>query len=129
GGIDDGQIMIVENELEVILPESYKWFLRTYGSGGIFGVDILGVGQSNKARVVEYTKDYRKLGLNNDLVIIENADEFVYCLYTSKMESNECPVIAWSRHGGVDDYNTANTFHEFFSQSLLDAKEAWEEDF
>lgn len=129
GGVNESQIQIVQNKLGVELPESYKWFLITYGSGGIFGVDILGIGKSNKARVVEYTKSYRGLGLNKDLVVIENADEFVYCLATKKMENNECPVIVWNRHGGLDDYNTAKNFYEFLSLSLLNAKETWEEDF
>lgn len=41
GGVDERQINVVQNELGVELPESYKWFLTTYGSGGSFGVDIL----------------------------------------------------------------------------------------
>ncbi|MGG0412344.1 SMI1/KNR4 family protein [Peribacillus simplex] len=129
GGVDESQINVVQNELGVELPESYKWFLTTYGSGGSFGVDILGVAKSNRAPVVVNTKSYRELGVDKDLVVIENAGEYVYCLYTSKMENNECPVIAWNRQGGLDDYNTAKNFCEFLSQRLLDAKEAWEEDF
>ena len=129
GGVDESQINFVQEELGVKLPESYKWFLTTYGSGGLFGVDILGVAKSNRVPVVINTNRYRNLGLEKDLVVIENAGEYVYCLNTSKMEKNECPVIAWNRQGGLDDYNTAQNFYEFLSQRLLDAKEAWEEDF
>ncbi|WP_099363571.1 SMI1/KNR4 family protein [Fredinandcohnia onubensis] len=129
GGVDDSQINFVQEELGVELPESYKWFLTMYGSGGLFGVDILGVAKSNRVPVVINTNRYRDLGLEKDLVVIENAGEYVYCLNTSKMEKNECPVIAWNRQGGLDDYNTAQNFYEFLSQRLLDAKEAWEEDF
>lgn len=129
GGVDESQIELVKNELGVELPDSYKWFLATYGSGGLFGVDILGVGKSNRAPVVDNTRRYRDLGLDKDLVVIEDAGEYVYCLYTSKMENNECPVIAWNRPDGLDDYNTAKDFNEFLSERLLDAKEAWEEDF
>ena len=114
--------------LGVELPESYKWFLTTYGSGGSFGVNILGVAKSNRAPVVVNTKNYN-LGLDRDLVVIENAGEYVYCLHTKKMRNNECPVIAWNRQGALDEYNTANNFYEFLSQRLMDAKEAWEEDF
>ncbi len=85
--------------------------------------------KSNRVPVVINTNRYRDLGLEKDLVVIENAGEYVYCLNTSKMEKNECPVIAWNRQGGLDDYNTAQNFYEFLSQRLLDAKEAWEEDF
>ncbi|MCY9389544.1 SMI1/KNR4 family protein, partial [Bacillus haynesii] len=40
-------------------PESYKWFLKNYGSGGIFGVEIIGYDLEG-AYVVEQTEDYRK---------------------------------------------------------------------
>lgn len=129
GGVDESQINSVQNELGVQLPESFKWFLSNYGSGGMFGVDIQGVGKSNRPPVVINTKRFRDLGLENDLVVIENAGEYAYCLFTSKMEYNECPIIAWNRVGGLDDYYTAKDFYEFLSQRLLDAKEAWEEDF
>ncbi|MFF2855475.1 SMI1/KNR4 family protein [Peribacillus sp. NPDC058002] len=129
GGVDERQINVVQNELGVEFPESYKWFLTTYGSGGSFGVDILGVARSNRAPVVVNTKSYRDLGLDKYLVVIEDAGEYVYCLYTNKMENNEAPVIARNRQGGLDDYNTAKNFCEFLSQRLLDAKEAWEEDY
>ena len=129
GGVDESQINLIQNELGVELPESYKWFLTTYGSGGLFGVDILGVAKSNRVPVVVNTKRYRDLGMDKDLVVIEDAGEYAYCLYISEMENNECPVIVWNRPGGLDDYNTAKDFSEFLSQRLLDAKEAWEEDF
>ncbi|TYS59879.1 SMI1/KNR4 family protein [Sutcliffiella horikoshii] len=129
GGVDKAQITLVQNELGVKLPESFKWFLSNYGSGGMFGVDIQGVGKSNRPSVVVNTKRYRDLGLKNDLVVIENSGEYAYCLYTSNMENNECPIIAWNRVGGLDDYYTAKNFYEFLSQRLLDAKESWEEDF
>jgi antitoxin YobK len=129
GGVNEDQINLVQNELGVELPDSYKWFLASYGSGGLYGVDILGVGKSNRVPVVDNTRRYRDLGLDKDLVVIEDAGEFVYCLYTSKMDNKECPVIVWNRPDGLDDYSTAKDFYEFLSQRLLDAKEAWEEDF
>ncbi|WP_113928089.1 SMI1/KNR4 family protein [Bacillus sp. P14.5] len=129
GGIDESQIESIQNDLRVDLPESYKWFLSTYGSGGLFGVDILGVAKSNRAPVVVTTIRHRDLGMDKDLVVIEDFGEYAYCLNISEMEKNECPVIAWNNPGGLDDYNTAKNFYEFLSQRLLDAKEAWEEDF
>ncbi|MDM5201100.1 SMI1/KNR4 family protein [Fictibacillus enclensis] len=129
GGIDESQIEIVQNKLDVVLPKSYKWFLINYGSGGLFGVDILGVAKSNIASVVIETERFRALGLDRKLVVIENAGEYAYCLDTDKMEQNECPVIAWDRQTGIDEANEADNFYKFLSQRLLDAKEAWEEDF
>lgn len=129
GGVDKKQVDYVQDTLQLKLPESYKWFLTNYGSGGLFGVDILGVAKSNIASVVIETESYRDLGVSGNLVVIEDIGEYAYCLDTSNMENNECPVIAWNRQGGLDNYNTANNFYEFLSQRLLGAKEAWEEDF
>ncbi|MCI4054721.1 SMI1/KNR4 family protein [Bacillus cereus] len=129
GGVDKKQVDYVQDTLQLKLPESYKWFLTNYGSGGLFGVDILGVAKSNIASVVIKTESYRDLGMSEHLVVIEDIGEYAYCLDTSNMENNECPVIAWDRQGGLDDYNTAKNFYEFLSQRLLDAKEAWEEEF
>ncbi len=42
GGIGEDKISKIEQDLKVKLPESYKWFLRNYGSGGVYGIDILG---------------------------------------------------------------------------------------
>ena len=129
GGVDVKQINYVQDTLKLKLPESYKWFLNNYGSGGLYGVDILGVAKSNIATVVIETESYRDLGVSENLIVIEDIDEYAYCLDTSNMVNNECPVIAWNKQGGLDDYNTAGNFFEFLSQRLLDAKEAWEEDF
>ncbi|MFC0186699.1 SMI1/KNR4 family protein [Fictibacillus aquaticus] len=100
GGVDENQVCLVERELGLVLPDSFKWFLKTYGSGGLFGVDILGVAKSDTAPVIDTTKRYRELWLENNLVAIEDAGEYVYCLNTSKMVNEECPVIAWNRPDG-----------------------------
>lgn len=129
GGIDETQVNSVQSELGLKLPESYKWFLTNYGSGGLFGVNILGVGKLNRATVVVKTKRYQDLGMSENLVVVEDIGEYAYYLDTSDMENNECPVIAWNRHGGLDDYNTATNFFEFLSQKLLNSKKVWEEEF
>lgn len=129
GGVDGKQIDYVQDTLKLKLPESYKWFLNNYGSDGLYGVNILGVAKSNIATVVIETESYRDIGMSENLIVIENIDEYAYCLDTSNIENNECPVIAWNKQGGLDDYNTAENFYVFLSQRLLDAKEAWEEDF
>lgn len=129
GGIDEKQINTIQNKLGVVFPKSYQWFLINYGSGGMFGVDILGVAKSNIASVVIETERFRDLGLDKNLVVIEDSGEYAYCLYTDKMENNECPVIVWDRQMGIDETIEANNFYEFLLRRLIDAKEAWEEDF
>src|SRR5699024_3037041 len=72
GGVDEKQIDYLQDTLKLKLPESYKWFLTNYGSGGVFGVDILGVSKSNIASVVIETESYRDLGMSENLVVIED---------------------------------------------------------
>lgn len=80
GGVTDKQIKEIEEDLRVTLPDSYKWFLTEYGSGGAFGTMLLGY-DSHGAEVVEQTKEYRTFyKLIPGLVVIEYIDGFSYCL-------------------------------------------------
>lgn len=121
-GVSENEIHEIEEELEVSLPESYKWFLKEYGSGGAYGTMILG------GEVVEQTKEYRTFyDLIPGLVVIEYIDEFSYCLDTNRMVDRECPVILWDNHEGYG-FTAANTFLEFFLQRLEKGKEDLDED-
>lgn len=122
GGVDESKVRYIETKLNVTLPSSYKWFLQTFGMGGIFGVDILGFGKSPSPPVVTQTERYRKLGLPIAYVVIENCDEFVYCLATDNMLNEECPVISWDRIDGFDSEEAGN-FIEFLAERFSDAKE------
>ncbi|MED2944267.1 SMI1/KNR4 family protein [Bacillus swezeyi] len=101
-GIDEEKISKIEQNLQVSIPESYKWFLRNYGSGGSFDIEILGHGLVSP-EVVEFTKDYRELyDLPDHIVVIVDVDAFAYCLETQKMDSGECPVVTWIYQSGYD---------------------------
>ncbi|MDG0767194.1 SMI1/KNR4 family protein [Bacillus halotolerans] len=127
GGISEEKIREIQNRLNVKLPESYKWFLNKYGSGGIYGVNILGHGKAS-ARVVTVTEEYRiHYDLSDGIVVIEYVDEFSYCLDTNKMENGECPVIVWANEAGHGD-TVADNFLQFLMKELEEAKENWEED-
>ncbi|QOQ55556.1 SMI1/KNR4 family protein [Bacillus amyloliquefaciens] len=132
GGVTDKQIKEIEEDLKATLPESYKWFLKEYGSGGAYGTMILGY-DSEGAEVVELTKEYGTFyDLIPGLVVIEYIDEFSYCLDTNRMVDGECPVVLWDNHGGYG-YTAASNFLEFFLQRLekgkqdLDEDEDWED--
>jgi len=122
GGINESTVRLIETELNVILPNSYKWFLETFGMGGMFGVEILGFGKSAPPSVVTQTERYRKIGLPLKYVVIENCDEFVYCLATDQMKNSECPVISWDRIAGFGG-ERGSTFIEFLADRLMDAKD------
>ncbi|MCQ5455223.1 SMI1/KNR4 family protein [Bacillus paralicheniformis] len=126
GGISIEKINDIQENLNVKLPESYKWFLKNYGSGGIYGVDILGHGKVS--RVVTVTEDYRDhYGLIDGIVVIEYVDEFSYCLDTNRMVDGECPVILWDNQEGYGR-KVATNFLEFFIENLKESKENREED-
>ena len=126
GGTTENMVKQIEESLNINLSESYKWFLMNYGSGGIFGVNILGVGKSNNPIVVTETTEYRRYGLEKNLVVIEDCDEYVYCLDTSELIDGECPVVSWDQHFGVDSIEAIN-FNDFLLERLSDAEESWEE--
>jgi hypothetical protein len=127
GGVSEDKVKETENKLQVPLPESYKWFLKNYGSGGKFGIDIIGydfVGPS----VVTATKDHQKYyGLIDGLVVIEDIDEFAYCLDTNKMKNGECPVITWDNQEGYG-VKLADNFLDYFIERLEEAKDNWEDE-
>ncbi|WP_312089141.1 SMI1/KNR4 family protein [Megamonas funiformis] len=121
GGVDTDKIYYIENELDVKLPNSYKWFLKTFGYGFIYGIEILGYGKFTPPLVVTKTLDYRKYGLPNEYVVIEDCDEFIYCLDTSKMENNECPVISWDMQDLI--LFEEKNFIRFFFRELLNMQD------
>ncbi|MED2949457.1 SMI1/KNR4 family protein [Bacillus subtilis] len=128
GGIGEEEIINIEKELQLQLPDSYKWFLKNFGSGGLYGIDTLGYDYGG-ASVVETTEEYcNHFNLSEGLVVIEDIDFFAYALDTNKMNSNnECPVLIWDRVLGYQD-KLADSFIEFFYKRLLEKKENWEED-
>src|SRR5699024_347814 len=93
GGVDKRQVNYIQDTLNIKLPESYKWFLYNYGSGGLYGVDILGVAKANIYTVVNEGDKYRVVKMSENLVVIEDIDEDAYCLNTSNMRNNECQII------------------------------------
>jgi hypothetical protein len=124
GGVSLEKIDLIRSQLKVQLPQSYKWFLSNLGSGGIYGVDILGYGRSENPRVVLMTERYRTMGVPPAIVVVEHCDEFGYCLDTSKMVNGECPVVSYSLNGSFLNQE-ATDFLEFFQSRLSEAKVNW----
>lgn len=115
GEVSNGEIInVAEKELGLNLPEEYKWFIKNYGQGGIGGVQILGVSKANRPMFRDVTVEYRNYGLPNNLIVVENCDEWLYCLDTDTQK-----VIVWDRISGVlgERYNT---FLEFLTDRFND---------
>ena len=124
-GTNNDKIDEIEQTLNIKLPEDYKWFLKNYGQILIMGVEIYGVLENKILSCVKITEDYRKLGLPNKFVVIENCDEWVYCIDTSNIEDGECYVVDWDRIDGVG-FEEYESFSEFFYKRLVTAMENWD---
>lgn len=127
GGVSDEEVGKIEAELDVVLPQSYRWFLTTYGSGGLYGSDILGCEKSSVHRVVSVTAKLRQDGLPSTYIVIEDCGEFYYCLDLSDCSAGECSIISWSKAAGFSG-KRADTFCDFLLTRFTEAKEVWDED-
>lgn len=96
-GTTNETINLIEEQLEVKLPKSYKWFLQKYGSAEFFGFEIEGIGINNILIVVEKTKHWRNnINLPTEYIVIEEPGTgWLYCIDTSIIEENESPIIKW----------------------------------
>lgn len=99
GVVSEIDICNAEKTLGLKFPRSYRDFVKIYGSGGICGVEIVGVQAEFGASVVKSTERWRKLGLGMDLVVIEDSGEFIRCMYSA--DSNDERVYSWVRGGQV----------------------------
>lgn len=127
GKVTDDYIELAEKKLQVVFPDSYKWFIRNYGCGSILGITISGVQTNDNSSVVYNTERYRKLGLDEKCVVVEDCGEFVMCLDTSKMVKNECPVVSWARGNKTINHRYDN-FYDYLLDELNEAIDNWDDD-
>lgn len=122
GKLQDRSIKKIENHLNVILPDSFKWFLKEYGYGGLHGVEILGGGLTEVPACEEETLEWQKYGLPEGYVVIQNVDEYLYCLDTKKNGDGECPIIDWSQDG-TSGIMTYASFYDYVIEKFNDSLE------
>lgn len=82
-----------ESRLGFSIPEQYLEFLNTYSQGG-FGFEILGVGFDGSVSFLEETLEYREDGLPENLLVVENCDEWLY-----RIDSDTGGVVSWFLDG------------------------------
>ena len=70
----------VEKTLNINIGEEYCQFLSQYGMLMGYGVTILGCGKNGSSSVVTQTLRFRDFGLENEYIVICNADEWIDCL-------------------------------------------------
>lgn len=98
--VTDEMIESAELTLGIKLPQQYIDFLKLYGHGGIGGIETIGVGLTGRLIFVDTTLDYRAEELPNNLVVIENVDEWVNCI-----DCNTGKIVSWDFTGYIkEDY-------------------------
>lgn len=95
-----------QEKLGVEIPEQFLEYLNIYSYGGINGTEILGIGMTGKIMFLEETLEYRRYGLPDNLIVVENCDEWVYCL-----DAETGKVVSWSQLDGLkDEYPSFDDF-------------------
>ncbi len=122
GQADENEIKRIEENLKVTLPESYKWFLKEYGYAQIPGFEIEGSGLAKMPSCLVTTLNWRKHGLPGYLVVIQDEGEWVYCLDTSRIENEECPIFDWDQRDGIgsDCYGNFLTYFKIRLRESLE---------
>jgi len=110
--------------LKCVLPRSFKDFLLTYGGGGISEEEISGIEANdpyiqNRGTVLGDTLLCREeFQLPEHFIVIYfGMDNVVWCLDTSKLENEECPVISYDVYL-KKSFFLFPTFNEFMHDFL-----------
>ena len=98
--ITDEMISTAEKALGLTLPEQYVEYIKMFGHGGIGGIEIMGVGLTGRMIFVDTTLEYRDEDLPDNLVVIENVDDYLTCI-----DCNNGKIVSWDFTGYVkEDY-------------------------
>lgn len=128
GPVSEDTIMLYESSLGVIFPESYKFFLKKYGTLMFNGLSFYGISKNglsaNSAPDVSYvTLEARRLGDIDDkmIKILSSGYGPSYSLDLSMIGSNGEPIVvktelSFKREGNKDII--AKSFVEFLFQEI-----------
>ncbi|MBO5610539.1 MAG: SMI1/KNR4 family protein [Eubacterium sp.] len=104
--VTDDMISEAEDKLGVKLPDQYVDYIKMFGHGGIAGLEILGVGLTGRMIFVDSTLEYRADELPENLVVIENVDEWLMCL-----DCNTEKVVSWDFTGYIkEEYDSFDDY-------------------
>lgn len=121
-GVSEEWINKAEERLGFELSETYKWWLKNYGGGEIYGEEIFSIYEEDFDAVVGgdivYMYELNNRNSNypkNTLVISEYDDEVFYFDLTQKDKENEYPIYSLN---SKDIY--ANDFIEFLKKRIAE---------
>ncbi|HEX5057247.1 MAG TPA: SMI1/KNR4 family protein [Gammaproteobacteria bacterium] len=127
--VDQSQIIDAEKVVGFSFPESFRYFLYSYGSGDFKGIEFYGLvpGNNDLEEIPNSLwltmKHRRKQNLPDDLYIVENlGDGSLACLLLSQRVKDECPVILWDYSEGRKGrpHVLAGSFGEYFYQRIIE---------
>lgn len=131
-GVPEAFIVKAEETLSLKFSESYKFFLKKLGCGGVYGLEIYGITSddfinSGVPNSIWVTLNYREDGLPQELVIVAvDGMGGYYALDTSKLDAGECPVNLYDVFGNVVE--TFAGFGSFLNTMVKEAIEIQEEE-
>jgi hypothetical protein len=116
--IPDLELEAVERELAVVLPRSYRAFLRRFGSARVAGLELFGVPRNrlwgdvvlmNQLAAADFPAAY--------VLFSRNRLGQLYCLDTSRRTADgECPVVVVGL--APVGITVAHTFLEFLRKAV-----------
>lgn len=115
--VTEGMLDETEKRLGIKIPEEYRYFLEKFGHGGIGGIEVLDVGKNGSLIFEKETLKYRTYDLPNELIVIENCDEWVYCV-----NSINGKVVMWSR-GDIEHSEKFDSFEKYLYGRVNDILE------
>ena len=114
--LTDRMLEDAQAQLGLTIPAQFVDFIDAYSHGGIGGVEILGVGLTGTMVFLEATLRARMYGLPQNLLVVEDCDEWLYCI-----DCDSSKVVSWSQVDGIrEEYPDFDTF---LLQDLEDAVE------
>jgi len=125
-------ILMAERVLSLKFPPTYKEFLRRFGAGSIFGVEIYGI---TRAEFINASipngiwltlREREDIQLPNNLIIIYDYDDGVYFAIDTSIitAEQENPVVAWAQDLPDNQIKIiAPDFGKFLLKIILEANE------
>lgn len=121
-GISDEWIVKAEERLNIKLPFSYKWWLRNYGGGEIYGNEIYSIYEMDFDTVVGgdivymHELNQKSNEYSENVLVICEMEDAVYCFDISEhTDGDEYPIY---------EYYTgelyADNFIEFLKKFILE---------
>lgn len=121
-GVSDEWIKAAERRLSVIFPISYKWWLKHYNGGEVYGEEIYSIYGIDFDEVVGGDIVYiNELSRKNDsdfdnkLIISESDDELFYFDLSNGLIENEYPVYEFYSRTLY-----ASSFAEFLKKRIIE---------